>query len=246
MVVPYRSNNTTASAVQDRKGSPIARWSLPNEVATRLREQIISGEIREGEQLRQDQIASSFEVSRIPVREALRQLEAEGLVTIVAHHGAVVSALSPEEIRELFDLRSVLEVGMLRRAIPHLTQSELEQAEQICEAFEASMANETDVGKWGMLNWQFHSTLYGAANRPLFLSTIRSFHNNADRYIRLHLLLSHQYERNQQDHRKILELCRQQDINTACDVLDRHITTVGCELSEILRDQRERKQAENP
>lgn len=226
------------------KDSAINRRSLPNEVATRLREKIISGEIREGEQLRQDQIASWFEVSRIPVREALRQLEAEGLVTIVAHHGAVVSALSPEEIRELFELRSVLEVGMLRRAIPHLTEADIAQAQQICEAFETSMGNETDVGKWGMLNWQFHSTLYGAASRPLFLSTIRSFHNNADRYIRLHLLLSHQYERNQADHRKILELCRSQEINAACEVLEGHINTVGCELSEILREQRDRKQAD--
>jgi DNA-binding GntR family transcriptional regulator len=227
-----------------KKGSPIVRSSLPTEVASGLRERIISGEIKEGEQLRQDQIASWFQVSRIPVREALRQLEAEGLVTIVPHHGAVVSALSPEEIRELFELRSVLEVRMLRWAVPRLTDSDLDIAQQICASFEASMAQETDVAKWGSFNWQFHSTLYRAADRPLFLSTVHSLHVNADRYIRLHLLLSQQYGRVQKDHREILEFCRQRDAVGACDVLERHILTVGHELSKIVLDQREHKQLE--
>lgn len=232
------------SSLKSKKVSPILRSSLPTEVASGLRERIISGEIKEGEQLRQDQIASWFQVSRIPVREALRQLEAEGLVTIIPHHGAVVSSLSPEEIRELFELRSVLEVGMLRRAVPSLTESDLDVAQQICATFEASMAKETDVGKWGSLNWQFHSTLYRAANRPLFFSTIHSLHINSDRYIRLHLFLSHHYERNQKDHREILEFCRQRDADAACEVLERHIVSVGDELCEILLDQREQKQRE--
>jgi len=68
---------------------------------------ILRGEIQEGEQLRQDAIAADLQVSRIPVREALRQLEAEGLIKIVAHKGAVVSSLSSEEIEELFDIRAL-------------------------------------------------------------------------------------------------------------------------------------------
>src|SRR5262249_59831707 len=76
-----------------RKSSPIPRQSLAAAELERLREQILSGELREGEQLRQDAIAAEFQTSRIPVREALSHLAAEGLITIVANRGAVVSAL---------------------------------------------------------------------------------------------------------------------------------------------------------
>jgi len=92
-----------------RKSVPIPRQSLASAVVERLRDQILNGELREGEQLRQDAIAAEFQISRIPVREALSHLAAEGLINIVANRGAVVSALSPEEIEQLFETRAVLE-----------------------------------------------------------------------------------------------------------------------------------------
>src|SRR6516162_6895154 len=84
--------------LEGKKILPIPRQSLASAVMERLREQILNGELREGQQLRQDAIATEFQISRIPVREALSHLAAEGLVTLVANRGAVVSALSPEEI----------------------------------------------------------------------------------------------------------------------------------------------------
>ena len=98
--------------------SAIPRQSLFSAVANKLRDQIIRGEIAEGTQLRQDAIATQYQVSKIPVREALRQLEAEGLVTIVPNRGAVVPALSPDDIEELFSIRSLLEPEVLKRSIP--------------------------------------------------------------------------------------------------------------------------------
>src|SRR6516162_10695361 len=89
--------------------SPIARQSLTSAVADKLREEIIRGAIPEGAQLRQDAIATQYRVSRIPVREALRQLDAEGLITIVPNRGAVVPALSPNDVEELFSIRALLE-----------------------------------------------------------------------------------------------------------------------------------------
>jgi len=81
-------------------------------VVERLREKILSGELQEGEQLRQEAIAAEFEISRIPVREALSHLAGEGLVKIVGNRGAVVAALSPDEIMQLFETRAVLEKYM--------------------------------------------------------------------------------------------------------------------------------------
>src|SRR5712692_2883900 len=95
-------------AVSERKSSAIPRQSLAAAVVERLRERILNGELPEGEQLRQETIAAEYEISRIPVREALSHLAGEGLVKIVGNRGAVVAALSPDEIMQLFETRAVL------------------------------------------------------------------------------------------------------------------------------------------
>jgi DNA-binding GntR family transcriptional regulator len=204
---------------------------------------IIRGEIQEGEQLRQDAIAADLQVSRIPVREALRQLEAEGLIKIVAHRGAVVSSLSSEEIEELFDMRAVLECEVLKLSIPHLTESDFKQAEGILETYEKALWKEGDVGSWGRLNSQFHSTLYSRANRPHFMSVIRQINNNGDRYTRLQLYLTRAFERAKKEHRMLLELCHKRDVNAACDLLKQHIQTAGRTLKESLEQRREESQS---
>ena len=149
--------------------SAIPRQSLPSAVADKLRDRIIRGEIAEGTQLRQDAIATQYQVSRVPVREALRQLEAEGLITIVPNRGAVVPALSPDDIEELFSIRSLLEPEVLKRSIPHLTEEDFSQAEAILKTFVNELRRDDHVSSWGRLNWQFHSTLYSKANQPRFM-----------------------------------------------------------------------------
>jgi DNA-binding GntR family transcriptional regulator len=106
----------------------------------------------EGSPLRQDAIAEELAVSRIPVREALRQLEAEGLVTVQPHRGATVSSLSPAEIDELFDLRASIEPNLLRLAVPRLGSDEYERAEAVLAASESAL-DKGDVSHWGELNW---------------------------------------------------------------------------------------------
>jgi DNA-binding transcriptional regulator YhcF (GntR family) len=103
-------------ATEAKKVLPIPRQSLASAVMERLREQVLSGELREGQQLRQDAIATEFQIGRIPVREALSHLVAEGLITLVANRGVVVSSLAPEEIEQLFETRAVLECNRARRA----------------------------------------------------------------------------------------------------------------------------------
>src|ERR1700726_52588 len=94
--------------IETSSDSAIPRQSLTSAVADKLRDPIIRGEIPEGAQLRQDAIAIQYHVSRIPVREALRQLDAEGLIAIVPNRGALSRALSPDNIEELFDSRALL------------------------------------------------------------------------------------------------------------------------------------------
>src|SRR5437899_7511638 len=122
--------------------SAIPRQSLPSAVADKLRDQIIRGEIAEGTQLRQDAIATQYQVSRIPVREALRQLEAEGLITIVPNRGAVVPALSPDDIEELFSIRALLEPEILKHSIPRLTDSDFAEADVVLCRYEDELQHE--------------------------------------------------------------------------------------------------------
>ncbi|GBC81713.1 HTH-type transcriptional repressor RspR [bacterium HR10] len=227
----------------DAAGRPvgIVRKSLATEVADKLREKILRGELKEGEQLRQKALAEEFHVSQIPVREALRQLEAEGLVTIITHHGAIVSSLSPEEIEELFEIRAVLECAILRQAIPRLTAEDLARAEHILDAYERAL-DAADAESWGELHWQFHSTLYAAADRPRFMSLIQMTNVNADRYIRLHIRFSLEMHRQvKREHRLLLEYCRARDVEAATQLLQRHILNAGSELKEYIRQYRERR-----
>ncbi|MGH7460513.1 MAG: GntR family transcriptional regulator, partial [Longimicrobiales bacterium] len=105
--------------------------------AEALREKILHGDYAEGAPLRQDALAAELGVSRIPVREALRQLEVEGLVTFSPHVGAIVSTLSLDEISELFELRAVLETELLKRALPKLTPEILDRADAVLDAYDA-------------------------------------------------------------------------------------------------------------
>src|SRR5258708_16304106 len=95
--------------------------------------------------MRQEAIAAEFQISRIPVREALSHLAAEGLITIVANRGAIVSALAPEEIEQLFETRAVLECYMLRCAIPNFTDADFARAEEILKKYEQSLQKHSQI-----------------------------------------------------------------------------------------------------
>src|SRR5215467_4595826 len=125
--------NTAIEEVSARPKSKnaIPRQSLAAAIVERLRDRILSGELAEGEQLRQESIAAEFATSRIPVREALSHLAGEGFVRIIGNRGAVVAALSTDEIMQLFETRSVLESYILRQAIAKITEEDFRRAEQI-------------------------------------------------------------------------------------------------------------------
>ncbi len=229
----------TTNTVPPRKSTPIPRQSLASAVLERLREKILSGELREGEQLRQDAIASEFQISRIPVREALSHLAAEGLINIVANRGAVVSALSPDEIMQMFETRAALECYMLRCAIPNMKQEDFEAAEDVLKHYEESLEKDSEVKSWGAWNWSFHSALYIPAGRAFMLAYVKNLNVNCDRYTRLHLLFTRELHRAGQAHRELLDACKTKDPDVAAAALWKHITEAGECLKEIIQRHRE-------
>lgn len=218
--------------------SAIPRQSLTSAVADKLRDQIIRGEIPEGAQLRQDAIATQYQVSRIPVREALRQLDAEGLIAIVPNRGAVVPALSPTDIEELFSIRALLEPEVLKLSIPHLTDEDFQEADSVLRKYASELRREDHVSAWGRLNWQFHSILYSRANQPRFMAIIRNVNNSGERYTRLQLYLTHGMKRADEEHHQILEFCRKREVTAACKLLRQHIEYAGESLKKVLEEKR--------
>ena len=214
--------------------SSVSRPSLASELADKLREKIIRGQLHEGEQLRQEAIAAEFQVSKIPLREAFRQLEAEGLIKLVANHGAIVSALSPAEIEQMFEIRAVLECHALRQAINNFTEEDFLEGEQILAKYtdEYDVVVPETVALWGNWNWEFHEIFYKRANRPVLMSMLKTLNTNCDRYTRTVLLLTGNIHDSARTHRMLLDAFRTRDAEAACKALWQHLTDASRLLKE--------------
>ncbi len=204
--------------------------TLPGMITNALRESILSGELSGGVQLKQEELATKFGVSMSALREALKSLEAEGLVRFYPNRGAVVSELSAAEAQEIFEIRLFLELGALELAIPNLTEAELAEAEAILKKADA----QTQSKRWSELNWQFHETLYWSANRPKLLAMIQNLHNNVERYMCLYLSTMQYQTKSQAEHRALLNACAQRDIKGAQKVLRNHMADASKNLVDFL------------
>jgi DNA-binding GntR family transcriptional regulator len=216
----------------------LQRQTVASMTLDAIRDGILHGQYTEGEPLRQDALADELGVSRIPIREALRQLETEGLVTFNPHRGAIVSSLSLEEIEEVFDLRASIESDLLRRAIPHLTTHQLDQADEVLDRYSVALRT-GDVAKWGVLNWQFHASLYAPAARPVTMNIVQRLHQQSDRYLRMQLALTHGETRATEEHRAIAAAARAHDTKRACQLVRDHIAGAGRSLLAFLRERRD-------
>ena len=184
-----------------------------------IREAIIKGDLTQGEPLRQEDIARAFNVSRIPVREALLKLEQHGLITSQRYKGAVVAGLSLAEASEIFEFRALLEPEVIRRAVPHMSPQILEEAAQCCEAF----ARADDPMQWGDLNRRFHTTLYAASGLPYHLEVLNKAMDRIDPYLRAQLLLSDGMQRANREHHLIVDACKSGQADMAADLTRQHI-----------------------
>lgn len=225
-------------ADRDSPAGSVTRKTLAASVADILREKIITNEIHGGDALRQDALANQLNVSRIPVREALLQLEAEGLVTFVPHKGAVASPISLEEVEELFALRVLLECDILSIAIGNAAPEDYDRSEKVLTEFDALLKPGGDMSKLGSLNWAFHQSLYEPAGRTRTLAIISGLHTHCDRYLRLQIQLTSDYERAEAEHHELFELYRSGHKAAARKLLRSHIKTTGDELIKAVRAMR--------
>ncbi|MCG9752178.1 GntR family transcriptional regulator [Vibrio brasiliensis] len=199
-----------------------------------IRTKILKGELKTGQPLRQDALAKEFNVSRIPVREALMQLEAQGLVSFEAHKGATVTELSPDKIDELFELRAVVECHILERAIQNMTDEDLARANEIRERFDEVVNRGDQVEEWSNYNYELHKALYAPANMPETMDVIYNLNTKCDRYIRMQLLFTEGTAKADNEHKALVEMCQNRDIDGAKYMLKKHILEAGAAIRDLL------------
>lgn len=209
------------------------RLPAPEIIRHGLRTAIMNGDIAPGMQLRQDEIASRFGMSRIPVREALRQLAAEGLVELLPNRGAIVKQYTLEEIIEILEIRIGLETRALRLAVPNMAEEDIEAAAEILRRYD----QEPQPERWSQMNWQFHNILYQPCNMTRMLSLIERNWNQSSRLVQLQVSLAAGKENPNREHWEILDACKQGKVENAAAMLERHIINSQKSLSARIRRQ---------
>jgi DNA-binding GntR family transcriptional regulator len=187
-----------------------------------LAERIISGAIEAGAKLRQDRIAEEFGASHVPVREAFRRLEAQGLVVSEPRRGVRVAGFSLEEVREVAEMRAALEVLALRHAAPHLTRAILDQAEEATRAGDKA----GDVQAWEEANRSFHRLILTPCGMPRLLKAIDDLHTASARFLFSGWRAEWEAPTDR-DHRAILAALRAGEVEVAASVLARHVQWIG-------------------
>ena len=190
-------------------------------VADALREAIHRGALADGAVLNQAALASHFGVSRVPVREAMRQLQAEGLIETRAHRLAIVRGLDLDRVVEIYDLRALIEGYLIERAVPLIDETTLREA----RALEAEMRDVGDHVRWLELNARFHRMLYEPSGAETTLELVDQLRARGERYVRLWSRGSgvHRPVEVSREHREILRLVEQGDASGARRAVEEHI-----------------------
>lgn len=199
-------------------------------IADALREDIQSGETPPGTALRQEDLAKRFSVSRIPVREALRALERDGLVQVHPNRGAFVVELTVAQIRENIELRILLEGELIAKAVPAMTAEDLRLIAATAAAGDAA----SSTAAWSEADQAFHETLYRPAARPQHLALVISLRNGIARYWSIYGQLPQKRLDWLADHAEMVAACRAGDAEGARRIVTDHIARAGEFLVERL------------
>ena len=202
--------------------------SLGGRVFCKIREDILKGRYKENDELREIAIGKELGVSRTPVREALRQLELEGLVTIIPNRGAYVTGISHKDVRDIFAIRSFLEGLCARWAAENITDEQLDGLEEILLLSEFQVNREigTNADQVTALDGKFHAALYEASGSRMLSRVLTDFHNYVQVARKTSFISEERARRSIREHRQILRAIRDRDAETAEQLANEHIMHV--------------------
>jgi DNA-binding GntR family transcriptional regulator len=203
--------------------APSSAWA---EAYTFLRERIRSGHFKSGERIKAEDIATQLGISRMPVREAIRQLDSEGLLTIRANRGAVVTVLKPDEILELFEMRSVLEGVAIKRAIKRFDDDAFTTLEMHLVRLGRAQA---DPDLWIDRHNEFHDFICAQSGANRLFTEVRQLRTAVEPYLRMVLGIMQSGDA-VADHQKLIDVIRKGDPDIAEAVIREHVLSTAYDL----------------
>lgn len=212
--------------------SALKLQSTSDALATRIREAILDGTFAAGHPLPQEEMAARYGVSRSPIREALRQLEAEGWIVYHPNRGAFVTTVSAQDVRELYQVRRILETGALRLAFPRVDDATLKRMREIDRA----MRKAATPREATQLHFAFHAALYGLIGNPRILTAIHAHHVHMQRLPNPNEGIIGVVRLSRDDHRALLDALEKRDLKAAERATLAHLdhleATMLCALDE--------------
>jgi DNA-binding GntR family transcriptional regulator len=200
--------------------SPIRYRTLREAVQNALMEDILRNRFQPGQRLLEGDLAATYGVSRAPIREAVRALEQQGLLRSVSNKGVMVSRLSPDEIREVYEVRIELEPLAARLAAPVVEESTLTQLRALLATMDTAIE---DPKTWLSLNNDFHMVLYMASRRERLCKMIGEMTNVVEPYIRLFLNVPGMLRETHRDHHVILAAAERRDGQECALLVRQHL-----------------------
>lgn len=206
----------------DVKQEVTDKFSLRGRVFHRLREDILSGKYREGDELKEVAIGEELGVSRTPVREAFRQLELEGLIQIIPNKGAYVTGITEKDVKDIYMIRSLLEGLCARWACEHITDEQMEEMEEniYLSKFHADKGHLEQLAE---LDNRFHEILYEACNSKMLEHQLRDFHEYVLRVRKKTLANANRGPKSNEEHEMLMEAIRAKDANKAEKLANMHM-----------------------
>jgi DNA-binding GntR family transcriptional regulator len=195
------------------------RRSFSEHIAISLRDAIRSGELADGAELNQIALADRFGVSRVPVREAMRQLQAEGWIDAKRHQRAVVRGISRERVLEILELRALVEMLLIEKTVATISEAELQRLTGLCDEMDAT----PDHQHWLELNHTFHSALYTSANSVTATELLEQLSGQVERYVRSHGEHISREGEADAEHRAILAAVQRRDVAESRRLVQLHI-----------------------
>lgn len=207
------------------------KYSLRGRVFNKIREDILSGKYSQNEELKENTIGLELGVSRTPVREALRQLELEGLVNIIPNKGAYVNGISEKDIHDIYIIRSYLEGLCAKWACEHIRQDQIDQLEEIVylSEFHAKKDHHEQIVE---LDNKFHELMYEASNSKILDHVLSDFHHYVQRIRKITLSSETRATNSNKEHTAILEAIKQRDGEKAEKLAHEHIMNTIKNISE--------------
>lgn len=206
---------------------------MAEQLLNSIRQDILDGVHPPDSLLRQDALADRHGVSRIPVREALFQLESEGLVTITPRRGATVTPLSQAEVDDVFALRSLLEPRLYAASAPRLDEAAIQAAIEANERYRHAIRQHQHA-QLGVLNAEFHMALYRQAEMPRTRQIVASLLQTSERYTRIQLSTEAALQQSVVEHDELLRLTRAGEFGQAHALLTEHLKHVWQGLKQVL------------